>query len=182
MSRNREREPEQPDSFLYSLAHNVVRNLFFQDPRRFYRLAEKDWDRGIGDFTWDLALPFAARAGDWVGRRDQFKCRPVPVRGRKAVLLEFPAPLERTQCHGILAVLTRGKGMGRGRPGYGRYFTLERGRSKRDSVLGEWTADGCHVIYAEGPVLREDAFIAAVEEQLRLSGAPRTFVVRHDLV
>jgi hypothetical protein len=104
-----------------------------------------------------------------VGRRDQFRCHPVLVKGRKAVLLVFPVPVERTQCHMALAVLTRGKAMGQGRPEYGRYFTLERGKRKRDTVLCEWTGDDCHIYHSEESGPGEEAFIQAVEKEIHLS-------------
>lgn len=164
MRRKKETEHQLCDSFLYSLPHCVVKRLFFGDPIRFVKLASEEWELGFADFIWKQALPFAAQARDWARRRDQFRCHPVMVSGLTAVLLVFPPPVERAQCHMALAVLARGKRMGRGRPGHGRYFTLERGRSKRHTVLCEWTTDGCHVNYLERPAVREDAFIQTVAE------------------
>ena len=99
MSRNKVDEIQIPDSFLYGLAHYVVRRLFFSGPRKFYRLVDAEWDLGFGDYIWKQALPFAEPDADWDDQRWEFAAMPVSVGGCRAMLVLFPAPEEQTLCH-----------------------------------------------------------------------------------
>ena len=152
--------PQMPDTFLYGLAHHAVRQLFFSDPKRFLHLASTEWELGFADYIWEYALPHAAPDSDWSGQRKYFTAKPVKMKRGAAILVAYPPPPEQALCHMVLAVMTKG------RPPVGRYFTLERGRTKRDTVLCEWSEDDRHRNYSAGPAPHGDAFVAAVELQL----------------
>jgi hypothetical protein len=80
------------------------------------------------------------------------------------VLITPPKPEHTTEVHYIAIILDRVD------PKFLRYVVLEHSwdvNGAPRTVLGEWTSEGSHVNYGDGPVPTEDSFLSTICDKFR---------------
>uniref|UniRef100_A0A832A737 Uncharacterized protein n=1 Tax=Desulfacinum infernum TaxID=35837 RepID=A0A832A737_9BACT len=146
---------ENPLGFLSILAspdaHKFLSSLM-QSVSEYYSELEQGPDYTVEEFTIHKAR---------VGR---YSC----------AIIEMPQPRGRTEAFFVAAVLLADpdQSMFDSKKGGLRYFTLEKGfrlGGPPRTVLCEWTEEGSHVNYGDGPAPRLDLFIEAIEQLLSKS-------------
>jgi hypothetical protein len=168
---------DYPRCHHYALAHVALRSAAFCDPlgylsvlaspkaRRFpARLLRSVSDsehcrqeEPQPDFTIEDIAVHLVRAG-------RYPC----------AVIELPRPKATTEAYFTAAVLLAvpEDGMPETAPLELRYFTLEKGfvlAGPPRTVLCEWTFDGTHLTFGDGPATQLEAFVRAVEELASMS-------------
>lgn len=155
----------------YSLAHYALRGVAFQDPLFFLGvLASPESQRFLADLL--------RRVQEHCRDREplaQFSVEELSVHKRRigprpCAIVEMPAPRAVAEAFYAAGVLLADPAeLIQGEPAPLRYFTLERGMSldgSRRTVLCEWTSDGTHRNYGDGPPPTPDEFLRAIEKLL----------------
>jgi hypothetical protein len=98
----------------------------------------------------------------------------IRVRQYPCAVVEMPRPRATTEAFFVAAVLLAeiDRELPDAKDRALRYFTLEKGLvlgGPSRTVLCEWTSDGSHVNYGDGPTPRIEAFIESVQELLSKS-------------
>lgn len=162
----------EPRCHHYTLAHQALRSVAFEQPAGFLGLLASPEARSF------LADLLAAVTEHCQGRE------PWPDFGAEAltihtfrvgqfpcVVVELPPPRAVTEAFFVAAVLLvdLDREPSAAREATLRYFTLEKGfvlDGPPRTVLGEWTAEGSHLNYGDGPAPQLGPFVQAVEAML----------------
>jgi hypothetical protein len=170
-----EEDLPEPRCHHYTLAHYALRSVAFEQPVRFLGiLASPDAQR----FLTDLLRSVSEHCKEREPRPD-FRIQDVTVHkvrvGRyPCVVLELPRPRATTEAFFVAAVLLADldQGLPDSHAAVLRYFTLEKGfvlGGPPRTVLCEWTAEGSHLNYGDGPAPQLQAFTGGLEELLSRS-------------
>jgi hypothetical protein len=150
----------------YFLAHHALRSIAFHNPMGF-----------LGVLTSEDAEPFLQDVLTSVAKHCQpfepevaFSARDIAIHKKSigiapCVVIEMPPARGVTEAIFVAAVLTGDVSLEKL-----RYFTLEVGVSLDGpprTVLCEWTVDGTHANYGDGPEPELDEFVAAVTALLQ---------------
>ena len=168
-------EAGRPRDHHYTFAHLALRQVAFHDALHVLAvLGSPDADSFI-DGVWsmvDRALLEKGIQSDLSAKDIQVhRCT---IGGCPCAVLEMPEPIAVTEAHfvAIVSLVTFEQIHASGSPIPIRYFTLERGVSFEQgnprTVLCEWTADGTHGNYGDGPPADLDAFVEVLA--LRMEG------------
>ncbi len=157
----------------YVFAHYALRTVALSDPLFYVGvLASPDGPRMLDDLLQKVAEH--ARPGDPPPDFSAADCRIHTVRagGYPCAVVELPPPRAMTEAYFTAAVLLLDSAQEQ--PDFlnapVRYFTLEHSLSLDGAprtVLCEWTKDGTHVNFGDGPPPALEPFVSAVSGHLR---------------
>ncbi len=149
----------------YAFAHQALRAVALEDPLGCLAvLASADARpflaalvRSVTDFCRDRNVgPTAGLTAD------DLAVHRVRALGHPCAVVEMPAPRAAAEAHYVAVALTAEPSENP----EARYFTLEKGLQldgEARTVLCEWTADGTHRNYGDGPPLGVEPFVRAIE-------------------
>jgi hypothetical protein len=165
-------EADQPRCPHYTFAHVALRSVAFQQPLQCLAvLASPDARAFIADLLQSVS-EFCREQG----READFRANDVVVHmvragGYPCAVIEMPPPRATTETFYVALVLLVDPS--EASPDFEkvalRYFTLEKGfvlDGPPRTVLGEWTAEGSHVNYGDGPAPGLEPFLQAISELL----------------
>jgi hypothetical protein len=150
---------DRPRQHYYRFAHKALPGILFRstEPFRGAALAGRA-DTGLQKLWEGVAKETASDSdGTLSVRALVHECA-----GRAVVLVTPPRPEHITEAHYIAIVLDHGD------PSFVRYIVLEHSwdtQSQPRTTLGEWTRDGSHINFGDGPEPNEAAFLAIVCER-----------------
>jgi hypothetical protein len=153
----------------YTLAHVALRGVALRDPLLYVGvLASPDADRFLSDLFRSVADHCLAREPEPGFTAADLTVHRLRVGVFPCAVVELPPPRAMAEAHFTAAVLLAdpAAGLPKDGPVPVRYFTLEMGFSLDGSnrtVLCEWTADGTHANFGDGPEATVPAFVAALE-------------------
>jgi hypothetical protein len=159
---------DEPRCGHYTFAHYALRSVAHQNPMECLAILASPRARAfLSDLLRSVAEHCRARGKESDLAVDDIIVHPVRAAGNPCAVVEMTRPRAVAEAHFVAAVLLVGADPGS--PGEGqpsvRYFTLEKGMSFEGpprTVLCEWTAEGSHVNYGDGPEPGVDAFVQAV--------------------
>lgn len=157
----------------YHLAHALLRDAALGSPLKFL----------VSFASPELAERFLRRAVEVIAEHrtpgesdsefpiDEIRIHPLGVAGFPCVVIEMPEPRAVTETFFVAAVVLADLSGPLPDPAavQARYFTLEKGirlGGPSRTVLCEWTSDGTHRNYGDGPEPSLDVFVKAVERLL----------------
>jgi hypothetical protein len=171
-----EEDRDEPRCHHYTLAHHALRRVALDDPLAYLGiLASPD----ASEFLAHLLRSVSEHCREREPRPDfgveEVAIHKVRVGRYPCAVIEMPRPRATTEAYFTAAVLLADPQDGLPASGRveARYFTLEKGfvfGGPPRTVLGEWTAEGTHVNFGDGPAPRLESFLKAVEELV--SGNP----------
>lgn len=181
----RRRAPEPPEADLedldeprchhYTLAHYALRSVAFDDPLAYLGILVSPDARS---FLAHLLRSVSEHCKEQEPQPDfgieDITVHPVRVGRYPCAVIELPRPRAITEAYFTAAVLLAdpADGLPVSTPMELRYFTLEKGfvlAGPPRTVLCEWTSEGTHVNYGDGPVPQLEAFVRAVAESVSRS-------------
>jgi hypothetical protein len=157
----------------YAFAHQALRAVALDNPLGCLAVLASpdarpflaDLVRSVTEFCRDRGMePSAGLAVD------DLTVHRVRALGHPCAVVEMPAPRAAAEAHYVAIALTAEPSENP----EARYFTLEKGLQldgAARAVLCEWTADGTHRNYGDGPPLGVERFLRAIEDLL--SGSSR---------
>ena len=164
--------PSQP----YIFAHIALRQFLHDEPLKFFGILASEVSTEFLQSIWDdIAQQLSAEGADTVDFTftkelvTTARCGPYPI-----AVLQMPEPSEVAEAHFIAAVLLHEGQPEEGEPINACYYTLEKGMTFGDSepertVFCEWTKDGSHSNYGDGPEPNVKAFIQWIAKQNKWS-------------
>jgi len=180
----------RPRDHHYTFAHTALPQVAFQDPLSVLSvLGSQDADAFLAEL-WSLVDRTLAEDGIETDlSAEDLHVHRAGVGGRPCAIVQMPEPIAVTEAHFVAIVsLSTFKEIQAG-DGHVeiRYFTLERGvsleRGEPRTVLCEWTSDGTHANFGDGPPAELDAFIEAIALRIDPDGydgfAPRGTPIGH---
>jgi hypothetical protein len=162
----------EPRCHHYTLAHYALRSVAFDHPLGFLGVLASPDARG---FLSELMRSVSEHCKEREPRPDfdidDIAVHKVRVGKYPCAVVEMPRPRATTEAFFVAAVLLADldREMPDPKEVALRYFTLEKGftfEGPPRTVLCEWTSEGCHCNYGDGPAPRLEAFLRAVEEML----------------
>jgi hypothetical protein len=161
---------DEPRCHHYVLAHQALRGAAFGDPLAYLGImASPDARkfltqmlRSVSEHCKNDEPGFSAR---------DIAVHPVRVDRYPCAVVELPRPRAVAEAYFTAAVLLADlqERLPESAPPELRYFTLEKGfvlAGPPRTVLCEWTSEGSHANYGDGPIPQLPAFVKAVEELL----------------
>ncbi len=144
----------------YGFAHQVLRDLLFADPMRFFAALDDPRGPELLRRAWrEFGKQFPADDRVEIDGLDCTKHELTSGLWCPVILVTLPPPQEVAEAVYAAAVLG----------GDARYFTLEHGISLAGdtprTVLCEWQR-GTHLNYGDGPPATPAAFLAAIEAKV----------------
>ena len=150
---------DKPRQHYYEFAHRALPAVLFRN-REPFRGAALGGRADVGlQKLWESV---AVRAGVDSDRTLPVRVAVHECSGRAVALVTPPRPEHVTEAHFIAVVLDRND------PIFLRYVVLEHSwdtKSQPRTALGEWTTDGNHINFGDGPDPNEAAFLAVVCER-----------------
>ncbi|MCZ7644237.1 MAG: hypothetical protein M5U26_02970 [Planctomycetota bacterium] len=153
----------------YVFAHRVLPNLAHHDALQVFEILSSEKAQ---TFLWNVWRDLTQKIKDSVPAEAtpaDFHIYRVRLRNYPAAVIVTPPPEGITETHMVAVVWLMDLGAG-GLPDDPavRYFTLEKGARSEDggerTVLGEWTKDGSHLNFGDGPPAEPKAFARRLEE------------------
>ena len=161
----------------YELAHRAIRGYCNGNPGLFFKTMQSPHKaRFLLEMIWDAVCANCDDGGQASFSSSDIEIDSYHVNECPCIVFTMPTPANMAEAHFVGIVLHRDtdpEWVPDG-PRF-RYFTLEKGLEKDDSertVLCEWTADGTHLNYGDGPETKKDLFIEAITEKLESSTGP----------
>jgi hypothetical protein len=161
----------EPRCHHYMLAHVALRMAAFEHPLGVLGiLGSPDGRRFLADVLKSVSEHCKGRGPGPDFGADDLKICQGRVRRYPCAVVEMPRPRATTEAFFVALVLLADPDE-RMPPAdiKLRYFTLEKGfvlGGPPRTVLCEWTSEGSHANYGDGPPPRLDAFIRAVEDKV----------------
>jgi len=170
----------QPRCHHYTLAHHALRTVAFRQPLGFLSvLVSPNAQRFLKDLMRSVSENCREEEAEPGFAVEDLTIHTVRVGRYPCAVIEMPPPKSTTEAFFVAAVLLADVDQEMPDPEKVamRYFTLEQGsvlglpprtalEGPPRTVLGEWTADGAHCNYGDGPAPRLESFIKAVEALL----------------
>lgn len=162
----------QPRCQHYEMAHRALRFAAMGDPLGFLAVVASPQARQLMTELWGHAAEFSAEQGERPDFSvDDIRIHPGRVGNRPCAVFEFPRPRATAEAWFTAAVgmIDLSEGTLPERTPELRYFTLEKGfvlSGPPRTVLGEWTSDGAHLNYGDGPAPDLRSFVAALEDMM----------------
>jgi hypothetical protein len=164
---------DEPRCHHYALAHYALRSAAFGDPLAYLGILASPDARGflahmlrsVSEHCKNEEPGFAA---------EDIAVHPVRVGRYPCAVVELPRPRAAAEAYFTAAVLLADlqDRTPESAPLELRYFTLEKGITLAGpprTVLCEWTSEGSHANYGDGPMPQLEAFVRAVEESISRS-------------
>jgi hypothetical protein len=169
----------QPRCHHYTLAHHALRQVAFGQPLAFFgALASPEAYKLLSELLASVNEHCRHEEPRPDFSVDDIGIHPLRVGGRICLVLEMPRPRAVTETHFVAAgLLKEPTEIAPSDDEHAlpvRYFTLEFGLPERGeprTVLCEWTNDGSHLNYGDGPPAELQAFVGAIEAMLEKNGA-----------
>jgi hypothetical protein len=155
---------QQPRPQHYLYAHRVLPTLFYQNPQQFLSILTMD---GIAflRFFWDRTLQDHGDEPHTPPQGMNYETRALDD-GTLIAIIELPQPERMAEAYFVAAVFRDAASQP-----LMRYFTLEYGMHILDNtprtVLCEWTLDGKHLNFGDGPEPKSKAFFDAILAHLQ---------------
>jgi hypothetical protein len=168
----------QPRAGHYIFAHQALPALARHSPLGlFAALASENAATILGELLTEVAA-HCRQAGEACElSADELTIHKLRIGEQPCIIIGFPQPRGTTEAHMVGLVLFGDLNADPPDPSSFsiRYITLERG-SRADTgeartVLGEWTADGSHCNFGDGPPPAIDEFARAIAAQVLSKGA-----------
>jgi hypothetical protein len=159
---------DQPRCHHYTLAHYALRSAAFQHPLAFLGvLASPEAPQFLAEIMQSVSNHCAAREPKPDFAVADLTVQKTRVGRYPCAVVVLPRPRAMAEAFFVAAVLLADPDQDMPDPsGVAlRYFTLEKGFALDGgsrTVLCEWTAEGSHVNYGDGPAPEVEAFIGAV--------------------
>lgn len=159
----------EPRCHHYTLAHYALRSVAFQQPLRFLTvLVSPDARRFLSNLMRSVSESCKEEEAEPGFAVEDLAIHTVRVGRYPCAVIEMPPPKATTEAFFVAAVLLAEVDQEMPDPEQVamRYFTLEKGfvlEGPPRTVLGEWTADGTHRNYGDGPEHRLESFVEAIE-------------------
>jgi hypothetical protein len=160
---------ENPRCHHYMLAHVALKQIALENPLFYLGVLASE---SRSEFLEDLFESVDQHCRTQAARAD-FSAADLRFHGLRVgqfpcAIVEFPAPRETTEVFftALVVLADPSQPLPEREALTARYFTLERGFSLDGmprTVLGEWTMDGAHVNYGDGPEPALATFAAALE-------------------
>jgi len=160
----------EPRCSHYTLAHYALRQVALSDPLRYLAvLASPDAQKHLENLLQAVAESCAARNEKPDFTADDLKIHCRRINRFPCAIVEFPPPQAFAEAFfTALVAYVDFSGPIPDRPSVmARYFTLECGVSMDGSprtVLAEWTTDGTHNNFGDGPEPAVEAFVETLAE------------------
>jgi len=170
-----EEDLDEPRCHHYMLAHYALRGAAFDDPLACLGiLASPDAQRFLSHLLQSVSEHCKEREPRPDFSAERLAVHKVRVGRYPCAVVEMPRPRATTEAFFVAAVLLADPkgGMSESEEIELRYFILERGfvlGGPPRTVLCEWTSEGKHVNYGNGPEARLELFVRAVEEMVSKS-------------
>jgi hypothetical protein len=164
---------DEPRCHHYALAHYVLRSVAFDDPLAYLGiLASPDAHKFLAHLLRSVSERCKNEQPDFAA--EDIAIHPVRVGQYPCAVIELPQPRATAEAYFTAAVLLADlqDQVPESAQRKLRYFTLEKGfvlNGPPRTVLCEWTSEGSHVNYGDGPLPQLEAFVRAVEELLSRS-------------
>lgn len=161
---------DEPRCHHYALAHLALRGVAFDQPLGFLGvLASPDARHFLSDMLASVAEHCKDREPRPDFSVDDLRVHRLRIGKYPCAVIEMPRPRAVAEAHFVAAVLLAdpSDGLPDGERIPVRYVTLEKGSTiggGARTVLCEWTADGTHANFGDGPPAELPAFARAVEE------------------
>jgi len=160
---------DEPRCDHYSFAHYALRIVAHENPWQCLAvLASPEAQTFLSDLLNSVAGHCKERGKDSNLRASDIIIHRVRAGGRPCAVLEMPLPRAIAEAFYMAVVLLvdPSSESPESEKGAIRYFTLEKGvvlDGPPRTVLCEWTAEGSHVNFGDGPAPRVHAFVQAIE-------------------
>src|SRR5436305_6410062 len=147
---------DPPRRHYWEFAHRALPLIVRRNPEPFRSAALAGLaDTGLQRLWEDVAT----RAGAATDASRLITAKLHDCAGRAVVIITPPKPEHTTEVHYIAIVLDRVD------PKFLRYVVLEHSwdvDGAPRTALGEWTSDGSHINYGDGPIPGEDSFLSTI--------------------
>jgi hypothetical protein len=156
----------------YFFAHYALRQAAFDDPLACLAILASPKEREFLASLWASVARHCEGHGEASGLSvEDVTVYRLRVGEAPCAVIQMPPPRGTTEAYFVAMLLHLPPSGKVNEPAdiNLRYFTLEKGSSMGGAsrtVLCEWTKDGSHVNFGEGPEAELSAFIAAVDERL----------------
>lgn len=165
---------DRPRCHHYTLAHVALRSVALEQPVAFLgMLASPEAPRFLADLMRSVSEHCKKHEPQPDFRIEDITIHKVRIDNYPCAAIEMPRPRAMTEAYFVAAVLLNDLEEELPNPQEAplRYFTLEKGLVFDDpprdrTVLCEWTRDGTHLNYGDGPEPRLEALIEAVRKLL----------------
>ncbi len=167
-----EQDLDEPRCHHYTFAHLALRSVAQEQPLAFLGvLASPDARRFLANLFQSVSEHCKEREPKPDFGIEDVAVHPVRIGHYPCAVIEMPRPRATTETFFVAAVLLADldQGLPDSKDVKLRYFTLEKGfviGGPPRTVLCEWTAEGSHVNYGDGPEPQLEAFTEAVREML----------------
>lgn len=163
---------DAPRCHHYTMAHVALRSVAFDQPMVYLGVLASEH---AADFLQEVYHSVLEHCGEEAGP-PAFAAADLKVHTGRALqypcaVVEMPAPLNVTEAYFAAAVLLAD--LSPGAPDATandlRFFTMEKGYSIAGgdrTVFCEWTADGQHLNFGDGPPATVQDFVRAIQERL----------------
>ena len=173
LSRDRvEDDLDEPRCAHYTLAHVALREFALRRPLDFIEILATPEARRLLSYLLERVSDSCEGSGSGPDFDvDDLKVHTARVGDYPCAIVEMPRPRAMAEAYFVAAVLNiklDEESPGPADPTL-RYFTLEKGLSLDGShrtVLCEWTADGTHSNYGDGPPPQLESFVPALEKMV----------------
>jgi hypothetical protein len=159
---------DEPRCHHYALAHYALRSAAFGDPLAYLGiLASPDAREFLAQMLRSVSEHCENEEPEFAA--EDIAVHPVRVGRYPCAVVELPRPRAVAEAYFTAAVLLADlqDRTPESAPLELRYFTLEKGvvlAGPSRTVLCEWTSEGSHANYGDGPMPQLKAFVKAVEE------------------
>jgi len=159
----------EPREQHYIFAHQGVRQACVDNPLQFFSIIASEEQRPYLAWMWDVCARHVKEPASELNV-DDVEVTTCRVLQYPAVILKMPEPRAVAEVHYVAAVLMLDAESEQVPEDVGvRYFTLECGINMdgtRRTVFCEWTADGDHSNFGDGPQAEPEAFMRVVAYKL----------------
>ncbi|MDK2124067.1 hypothetical protein [Parachitinimonas caeni] len=160
---------DEPRNVHYVFAHQALRQLCQEDPLRFFAIIGSEEQMDFLAWAWGVTEKNVGEKADGY-RVEEVAVTRGRILDRPGIIVQLPQPRATAEAHfvGIVLDVPLSEASPPEKVGF-RYFVLECGThldGTERTVLCEWTADGDHRNYGDGPAITVQDFVAAIEKRL----------------
>jgi hypothetical protein len=163
---------DEPRCNHYTFAHHALRSSAFDDPLAYLSIfASPDPRPFLAHLLRSVSEHCKEREPQPDFGVEDITVHRVRIGQYPCAVIELPRPRATTEAYFTAAVLLADLDdrLPESGPAALRYFTLEKGfvlEGPPRTVLCEWTSEGSHVNYGDGPLPQLGAFVGAVEKSI----------------
>jgi hypothetical protein len=170
LGRSGRAEEQQGPPFHYFFAHYALRRAAFLSPLELLKRLDENGGREMIETLWVVTAEMCGQGSQPDFGIEDIKVHTIRLQDSRCAVVEMPEPRSMTQCY-FVAVLVgldeRTDNGGDPSPSV-RYVTLEKGfemSAESRTVLCEWTSEGTHLNYGDGPAPNLEAFVEELSKE-----------------